>query len=1117
MTLRSWIKRNLQTSSPLWLRELFYRDLPNHVALIRNSGQFDEDYYRALYPGVCSDNQDPIRHYCLAGWRLGLNPCDDFDTSFYLSTYPDIREGGINPFLHYIQSGASELRLSKPSLRNSYEDDVWFGRFAVDVKPVAFYGEPDWKRFRHDQQTVLHHEEGIVPLHGQGFYDPTDPEVLRGQALLASSHGLHGFCFEMDPDLRDPQRRSAWQVFRDTPTIPFAYCLKLGLTSAPQGDGLWAEVAAALRDPRAIRIHGRPLLLLVLSADASAHGLATLRQNLATLASAHPFLMGSLQAAGAPPTQEVLSLLDGLLDQAEQPVPSETGSFKPLRKKGYELVPYKVVVSAGLQRLEADAPSLPQRFHGLTLGRHGAAEGSPIPMVYSRFQLADYRHWLEAVLTRLRRQDSLEDRLLFIKSWNNWNGGQVLEPDRLTGYSKLNTTTRTLLAMRQNQRLPKVSIIVPDLYRDRHLQRRLASIDGQIYRNCEVLLIGQPSSPTGRECLEAFIKANPQNTRRLLIDDHAMAEYHWSKALASARGELIWIAQAEDDCDLNFLETLVASFEDESVLLAYSAAHGVQQQSFSFVHTSHREVNASLGKLNAIAGLSSVVFRRPEPIPLLKDPTWLAMQFWGDWLFYLHMILGGKIAFHAQTLATVTGEGKNNNPLDPDYYRELGLVSKTVASLYDVPLALLEESREACHSTYRQTFGAAASDAEFETWFDHQAVLQARSSRKPHILVATMGFYPGGAEILPIRLANEFKRHGLAVTLLSVGLHVCQHGVRILLRNDIPVVETSSLEETRDLLRDFGIDVLNSHQWHVQRYPHLRPGIFADIAHVACLHGMIEHGNVNGVTRAELVEADQGVTTWIYTAEKNLTPFAENQLLANSHGRFLKLANGMEPPIIEPIPRQQMGIPQDAFVLCCVSRAIPEKGWDETIEVVRLARERTGKDIRLILVGNGIVHDQYRAMGAPEFVYLAGFHTNSVGHYAAADMGVMLTRFKSESFPLTIVDCLFAGKPYLATDVGEIRNILTWEGDVAGDVIPLDDWQVPIEQVADSLVEFVLDRDRYFRCCQLATSIANRYRIDVVAAQYLDIFTQDIKRNAAPRIAKNDADHITSAKPLRAF
>ena len=52
-------------------------------------------------------------------------------------------------------------------------------------------------------------------------------------------------------------------------------------------------------------------------------------------------------------------------------------------------------------------------------------------------------------------------------------------------------------------------------------------------------------------------------------------------------------------------------------------------------------------------------------------------------------------------------------------------------------------------------------------------------------------------------------------------------------------------------------------------------------------------------------------------------------------------------------------------------------------------------------------------LGRPILFSWWDFSENSVGHYAAADMGIMLTKFKSESFPLTIVDCLFAGKPTL--------------------------------------------------------------------------------------------------------
>ena len=194
--------------------------------------------------------------------------------------------------------------------------------------------------------------------------------------------------------------------------------------------------------------------------------------------------------------------------------------------------------------------------------------------------------------------------------------------------------------------------------------------------------------------------------------------------------------------------------------------------------------------------------------------------------------------------------------------------------------------------------------------------------------------------------------------------------------------------------------MLNSHQWHVQKYPVHVPDVFRGLkAHVASLHGMIEYGDAFAVTQEQLRVAHENVTTWVYTADKNLGPFGEYGLHEEDPLRFVKLPNGMEPPQVKAVRRSEIGIPDDAFVLCCVSRAIPDKGWAEAIEAVVRARELSGQDIRLILVGNGPVYDEYCHIGVPEFVFLAGFSENSVGYYAAADMGIMLTKFGRRAFP----------------------------------------------------------------------------------------------------------------------
>lgn len=53
------------------------------VAMIRNSGLFDEPWYLATYPDAGASGLDPIEHYLTVGAPRGYNPNPLFDTGFY--------------------------------------------------------------------------------------------------------------------------------------------------------------------------------------------------------------------------------------------------------------------------------------------------------------------------------------------------------------------------------------------------------------------------------------------------------------------------------------------------------------------------------------------------------------------------------------------------------------------------------------------------------------------------------------------------------------------------------------------------------------------------------------------------------------------------------------------------------------------------------------------------------------------------------------------------------------------------------------------------------------------------------------------------------------------------
>lgn len=1085
------------------------------VDAIRSSKLFDESFYRAMYPDISHETYDTIRHYCQYGWHEGKDPSNDFDTKSYLAAYSDIRNAGINPFWHYVVAGAAELRHAAPDSATRFEVDIRFGNIETDIKLLSFYSAPNWEELRNGRPVSKGQSQPVLPVEELGFYDPTDWKTLSLQAKMAKQHGLYGFCFSVDAKAFTTEFQSPLISFLNKKDIDFNFCIHIKYNSENFSEKLIALLAKTIADSRYIHIQERPIILATFLDDSqrSASALAHLKSKIIEKYNVNLFIIGEYAPTYIDDSENFLTnIYDAVVDLPRNPIPRELGDFLPLDKNGSDVAPYAVVASQGIARIQKTESVEFPLYHCVTLGRDNTAKKPERPLVYTRFHIRDYRRWLDAAIRESRDNKPENQRLVFINGWSNWAEGLPLEPDRQGGFGRLNETTRAILNVATGTNMPKVSVIVPNYNHGIFLNRRLDSIYGQTYKNIEVILLDDCSSDNSRDILDKYSENFPEITRKLYNDRNSGSAFRqWSKGIKAATGDLVWIAESDDFCEVNFLEVLVRSFDDETVMLAYAKCifidrdENPMQDEFkihlsdlecaekwnsSYVESAHNEVNNALGIKNTIPNASGVLFKRPIDMPLLDNESWLSMVVAGDWIFYLQIIRGGKIAYSTNTtnfFRRYEGSTAELTYKKETFYREVGIASQTVATLYNVSIEVLEKCKKSFQNLYIYHFGE--NDKNFIIWYDYGAVLKAQKNRLPNVMVSTMGFYPGGAEILPIRLANEFKRQGLSVILLSAGLNPREDGVRRMLRNDVPLIETSDVEDVRKIIHDYGIEVLNTHQWHIQKYPQQVPDVFDDLrAHVASLHGMIEHGDAFGVTKEQLETADQSVTTWVYTAEKNLVPFSNFGLYEKSSPRFIKMPNGMQSPSILPVPRADMGIPEDAFTLCCVSRAIPDKGWAEMILVVERARTISGRDIRLVLVGNGPVYDEYCRGGVPQFVFLAGFSENSVGHYASADMGIMLTKFKSESFPLTIVDCLFAGKPYIASDVGDIKNMLTASDGIAGEVIGLNDWEIPIEKAAQLVADFATNEYRYVKSLEMVKDVVNRYKIDVVASQYIALF-----------------------------
>lgn len=372
------------------------------------------------------------------------------------------------------------------------------------------------------------------------------------------------------------------------------------------------------------------------------------------------------------------------------------------------------------------------------------------------------------------------------------------------------------------------------------------------------------------------------------------------------------------------------------------------------------------------------------------------------------------------------------------------------------------------------------------------------------VVVSLSGFTCGGGEIMPIRLANYLD--GMDDVQLYV--HVAtlepeEERVRAMLKSDLPVWRGDS--EAKLLYRFIlhRVEVIHTHhqvcQSMMARYRNLSYAKKPPVRHVATSHGMYENFDDETMNYLAAALADK-VDEWTYVADKNLKPFKRTGLYGKN---FTKVPNGMARPEAHPVDRASLGMEDTSFAFCLVSRALVEKGWLEAVEAAGILRQETGKDIHLILVGEGPAREQLMAQGCPAWVHAVGYSDHALDYFAAADAAILPSYYPSESAPLSLIEAMMLGKPCVASDLGDIREMLTLDGKVAGAVFPLENMRVPMPKLVEAMKQVACAAPEEFeQLRERALAISRRYEIGAVAEQYKAIYV----RTAADMQVQENAD-----------
>lgn len=515
--------------------------------LIKQGKFFDPDWYLAQYKEKHAIAGNPLAHYLARGVALSTNPSPDFDTAYYVKTHQDVAESGMHPFLHFVCQGQKEGRPTRPLSAQEnldiYQPEApqYVPRLAPDAPPVekavraiAFYlpqfhpipendawwgkGFTEWTNVRPAQPQFQGHYQPHEPDDFLGYYDLRDTSVMRKQIELAKQYGIEGFCFYTYWFTGTRLLETPVDNYLADATLDHPFCICWANENwSRRWDGLdndllmvqhysdqddiafIAHMAKYLRDPRYIRIQGKPLLIVYRPnlfpsmKETAQRWRGWCRENglgeiyiayVQSFEKRDPTEYGLDAAIEFPPN-----------NSAPPDITEKINAARPdFAGKVYD---WRVF----MQRSENYPPESYTLFRGACPSWDNTARKKERGIVFAHSSPKLFERWLiNAFEETIQRSEDIDQRLVFINAWNEWAEGAHLEPDRRHGYAWLQAVRQAHMRLRtlsrDNSHTPFV-LQKPD------------DLDAHIYDLIKSSGLFQPSWYLERHKVNQRIEGNP--------------------------------------------------------------------------------------------------------------------------------------------------------------------------------------------------------------------------------------------------------------------------------------------------------------------------------------------------------------------------------------------------------------------------------------------------------------------------------------------------------------------------------------------------------------------------------------------------------------------------------
>jgi glycosyltransferase involved in cell wall biosynthesis len=294
---------------------------------------------------------------------------------------------------------------------------------------------------------------------------------------------------------------------------------------------------------------------------------------------------------------------------------------------------------------------------------------------------------------------------------------------------------------------------------------------------------------------------------------------------------------------------------------------------------------------------------------------------------------------------------------------------------------------------------------------------------------------PGGAERVVADLATNLQAAGTE-TVVFVPAHGEGWLARQLAGSGVDVehfhLETPVLPAcARSLAAAFRrrrIDIAHSHEFSMAIYGAWASWL-AGSQHVITMHGSRYYAQ--RLQRRIAMRAAVALSRRTVAVSRELASHLSRDLLV-APAAITTIPNGVRATAADGSGvREELGLGADDRLVVAIGNLYPVKGHVHLIDAMALLAERH-PTLHLAICGRGDLEGalrlRARSRGIGNRVRLLGLRADVPAVLAAADLFALPSI--SEGLPLALLEAMFAGRPIVATDVGDVRAALGCEAGV---------------------------------------------------------------------------------------